>query len=121
MLELATDYILKTNNLDPSLEDLLNFVKSSKRKDKEVSLGRDNTITAFKLDEDLKITDDVSFKLDFSVEEIKRGNRPQIVSLLKAQKALKEERDLHRNFKKFIPKICEENKLSSIVLAAKRI
>lgn len=119
MLELATDYILKTNNLDPSLEDLLNFVKSSKRKDKEVSLGRDNTITAFKLDEDLKITDDVSFKLDFSVEEIKRGKQASNRLFIESAESFERGKGIYTEIlRKVIPAICEANKLSVVVLEA---
>ncbi len=119
MLELATDYILKTDNLDPSLEDLLNFVMSPKFKDKEVGLGSQNTITAFKLDKDFKITDEVSFKLDFLVETIKRGKQISNRLFIESAESFERGKGIYTEIlKKFIPNICEANKLSVVVLAA---
>lgn len=119
MIEVATDYVLKTNNMEPTLNELIDYIKKSGKKNEKVVLGNENNISVFKVDDNGKVTDDVVFKMNFSIEEVKYNNQINKRLFIENAESFERGKGIYKEILiNMLPALCLKNKISAIVLNA---
>ena len=119
MIELIGDYIIKTNNLSPKIEELIDFVEETNKNGSSSKLMRQNSITVYKVTEDLEISNDLSFIMDFNIEDIKTERQIKRRVYIESAESFERGKGIYSEIiNNFLPRICKVAKASAIVLQA---
>lgn len=119
-IEQITDLIIKTNKSDFSASEIVEHFSKDKSMEKTVSEGllNANTITAHKIMKDGSLSEDISFKLDCEIEEIKTQKQTKKRCLINEAESFEKGKGLYRESLKFLSTLCEKEQVSGMVLQA---
>lgn len=119
-IEQITDLIIKTNKSDFSASEIVDYFSKNKNAEKivEEGLSSSNTITAHKVLADGSLSEDVSFKMDSSIEEIKTQKQTKKRCVINEAESFDKNKGLYREALNFLSTLCEKDQVSGLVLQA---
>lgn len=121
VLQLIGNYFIETQNINPSVEELANYINKAipTPKDGKTKIERANTIIALKIDEKGKITNNLAFNMSFNIETIKSIRETKNRAFIKNAESFERGKGIYKEIlTKFLPQILSKNKIPVIVLQA---